>query len=841
MIASIVPANAVHLRCIPGEHQISILGWVISLLMNIGNLRGLSVRRATVTVLLAFISGAQIQLHAQPSPSLDPKFWMTDGPVNALFVTNGAIYVGGDFTYVGPRTGPCGVFDAASGQFLGAPPLVNGVLRAVTPDGQGGWFIGGTFTRVGTSPITNLARLNPDLSLDPRWNAALVGSVVNALVMGGDTLYVGGTIQRVGGKPFGGLVGLDVATAKATWDPQLQGAANALKLSGDVLYVGGNFFSVGASNRPYLAAVRLDTAAATAWNPQPDAQVFAIEVLGNNVYAGGQFATAGTKPRNRLVALDATTGLATAWNPNPNGIVRALAVAGSSVYVGGDFSAIGGQTRRNFGVVNTGNGAAQALDIAIQPINAPVGQVRAMLISGTSLYVGGGLTNALGELHRMVLGLNLGTSESLPTPAASDYNGQAGISFGINALAMAAGKVFVAGDFYSIGGVPRRSLAALSLATGDAMPWSPQAGGPVLALVGDANRIFVGGSFTNMNNFPARGLASVDAFVGTNITSTRFIFAGSNQFSADNTVFALALSTNRLYVGGNFTHVGAVARRFVAGVDRDTGAADTFDAKLGGGFGGVNALLLRGTNLFLAGDFNTVASQTQLRVAAVAAADGALRSWNPAPNQAVVTLASDGANLYLGGIFNQIGGVALKNFAVYSMADFSLQPVDASLGQFSGGVNAIAVTPNTIYVSGVFDAIGGEFRQNLASLAAFNASAYDWDPAPETAPTVLALTEQFAIAGGPNRSLGRSPTNRLSGFLTVFPRGPRVTSLSLTKDGSFHIQTTTSDRVDSVIQTTTDLLSGVWTSVLTNDVPGFPWTADIPAAQPQQFFRIMAR
>ncbi len=51
------------------------------------------------------------------------------------------------------------MFNQASGALQAVPPLINGVVKAVVPDGSGGWFIGGTFTSIGSAAITNVAHL----------------------------------------------------------------------------------------------------------------------------------------------------------------------------------------------------------------------------------------------------------------------------------------------------------------------------------------------------------------------------------------------------------------------------------------------------------------------------------------------------------------------------------------------------------------------------------------------------------------------------------------------------------------------------------------------------------
>src|SRR5262245_10192564 len=79
---------------------------------------------------------------------LPPDVWVTNGPVHSAAAGNGVIYLGGSFTYVGPPTGSFVALNATSG----APDLgrvrVTGRVLAITPDGSGGWYIGGSITAV---------------------------------------------------------------------------------------------------------------------------------------------------------------------------------------------------------------------------------------------------------------------------------------------------------------------------------------------------------------------------------------------------------------------------------------------------------------------------------------------------------------------------------------------------------------------------------------------------------------------------------------------------------------------------------------------------------------------
>ncbi len=58
--------------------------------------------------------------------------------------------------------------------------------------------------------------------------------------------------------------------------------------------------------------------------------------MGSTIYLGGDFWTInGSTPRSHSAAVDATSGTATPWNPNPSGPVQAIVVSGSTVYLGG--------------------------------------------------------------------------------------------------------------------------------------------------------------------------------------------------------------------------------------------------------------------------------------------------------------------------------------------------------------------------------------------------------------------------------------------------------------------------------------------------------------------------
>jgi len=791
------------------------------------------------------------RLHGQPATFSDPKFWFPAGPVNAILVTNGTVYLGGDFSYVGPHTGPAALFDQAAGGLQAAPPRIAGTIKTVVADGSGGWFVGGAFTAIGTLAITNVAHLLPDLTPDIHWNAKLVGTTVNSLALNSGTLYIGGSFTKINGQTLsGGLAGVNAASAVINWNPQLSGSVNAMQVVGGLVYVGGSFYSVGNSNVQNLAAISTSTALANSFNPSTvDQQVLTLFVTATNIYVGGQFTTIGTKSKNHLAALDLNLGVANAWNPNPNGIVRALYVTSSNAFVGGDFTTISVSSRYGFASIGlTGVGTAQPLNLQLQGPGT-FNLVRSILLQGNSLYVGGQFTNALAAPHFLLVGVDITSGLPIPTPLGTDFNGTVGIAYGANALTAANGNVLVGGDFQSLGGVARQRAAALSATTGAALPWSPGFDAPVLSLAFGTNRIYVGGYFTNYFNITNQlltsktgaGLGAVDPVSGNPVS---FSFVAANSTGNGVAINSLALASNALFAGGAFTSVAGQPRKNVAAVDQGSGALVTgFNANLGGGYLGVSSMVLAGTNLYIGGDFTTVNALSVPRLAAVSPVTGANINWIPTPNNAVTVLAASADTLYVGGLFTSInlngsGPLALNYFSAFSLADNSLVPIDAATGT-GGSVSGIGATETAIYVGGSFSSIGGNFIQNLADLSPVDASSFGWNPSPDVGPNAIALTDDYAFLGGSFRFLGQSPTNQVHGFFAAYQRAPQL-SIKNSTPGNVELDFTTGDRADAVLLGTTNLNSAVW-NVLQTYGPGFAQSLIVPATPPSQFYQVGAQ
>src|SRR6266542_4485150 len=95
-------------------------------------------------------------------------FWITDGEVNALLVTNGLVYIGGNFQNVGPQRAFGVEVNGNSGVADFGFPKIPGPVSVVAADGLGGWYIS-AFSNYQGLPVSSLSHVRADKTVDPNW------------------------------------------------------------------------------------------------------------------------------------------------------------------------------------------------------------------------------------------------------------------------------------------------------------------------------------------------------------------------------------------------------------------------------------------------------------------------------------------------------------------------------------------------------------------------------------------------------------------------------------------------------------------------------------------------
>ncbi|WP_440100399.1 hypothetical protein [Streptosporangium sp. H16] len=206
----------------------------------------------------------------------------------------------------------------------------------------------------------------------------------------------------------------------------------------------------------------------------------------------------------------------------------------------------------------------------------------------------------------------------------------------VNAIALVGGTVVVGGSFGEVreagsAGVarvlPRTNLFAYDLATGRILPgFAPRLDRPVQALAaGVRGTVYAGGRFTRTGGARTRGLALLRLSDGSPVSRFGAQVRGG-------TVTGLARLGRHLYAGGDFTHVGPVARTALARIDAVTGEADpSFTIEPGAPRGGrtrVHAISLSHGRLAVGGDFTTLGGLPRAQLGLIAVTPPAVTAPN---------------------------------------------------------------------------------------------------------------------------------------------------------------------------------------------------------------------
>jgi hypothetical protein len=243
----------------------------------------------------------------------------------------------------------------------------------------------------------------------------------------------------------------------------------------------------------------------------------------------------------------------------------------------------------------------------------------------------------------------------------------------LRSMAMgAAALALVAPSLVAAGVVTAGSAAALTdpvAMSADELPtW--QTNGIVWAMAQADGVVFAGGTFSAIrppgtsagtNERPAVNFAALDAASGQP-TSCQLSFTVSSGLA---TVRALKVSPDHktLYAGGRFGAVNGVKVSNVAAIDIKTCTPKTsFKPSVNAT---VRALAVTDDDVYLGGDFTTVAGQPRRHFASVSRTGGP-RPWTANADEVgrAVEVTPDGKNVILGGDFRHINGTDSLALAV---------------------------------------------------------------------------------------------------------------------------------------------------------------------------------
>lgn len=604
-----------------------------------------------------YIGGDFTQVNAQPrlrlahilaNGSLDPDWQSgTDGTIRTLALHNGKLYVGGDFSNASLVRNRIAAFHAIQGapnysnlvtEFNNQGQANNNQVRVIVASGNL-LYVGGTFTSMGGATCNRLIALDASTGQSTSWAPNANGDV-NAIALSGSTAMVGGSFSQMNSTARSRFAEIDLTTGSlTTFNPGANSTIWAVALSGDTLFAAGEFTSFFSQTRGRMAAVKLTpTPAILNWNPTADNAVFTMVVEPNSVRFGGNFGNAGTtqQVRYRIAEANRIDGNVTSWNPFADGTVLTLAKHSTGIYAGGSFTLMGYRLRNRLAAIDLATGKPTLFNPNVN------GTVYDIELHEENIYIGGSFTSVGGLTRNRAAALDQsGTPLTLWQPNINNT---------VYALAKDGGTLYLGGTFTTISGYTRNRIAGLDLATGAvSTTWAPSSDGDVFTLHVNGGSLYAGGTFTTIGNpgQPRQRLA-------------RFALGNENPDTwnpgANGTVrtFAFKNNENKVFVGGQFTNIGGASRNYLAALDANSNAALAPWVCNANYF--IYALQLSGNTLYVGGDFSGttgLGGANRQGLGAVNATTGTVfPTWYESMNGSVQAIGRTGDLLLAGGAFS---------------------------------------------------------------------------------------------------------------------------------------------------------------------------------------------
>lgn len=735
-----------------------------------------------------------------------PTFPGTDGPIHTVTESNGIIYLGGDFSYLGqPVTGKH-VLDLSTEQIATNHPAVNGgSITVAIADKHGGYYVGGLYESIGGVSRQGLARVNRDLTVDPIFKADVDRHILTLLLHQG-TLYVGGEFRHIGGtaQPF--AAALDPQSgALLPWDPRPDSLVSAFAGLGDTIFIGGQFGSIGDEVpgqggllHPYLAAVDAHSGEALEWGPVIEGDIRSLSIHQDQLILGGNFRRVDGESRNGLAAFDLNTLRLQPLNLLNRGQVQDLVAHGNTLFVA--------ERSRIFALDLENNGREKwsiKHDNSIIDIHATE---QKLYLSG-SLRVDDHLRNGYGVVDQ-----DSGTllEEEL------DATGF------IRSFATINGRVHGLGDVSLVERVPRQNLAAIDAHTGAIFDWNPSSNGHVNTMVSDENAVYIEGAFSTLAGTSRDRLGAVDPLSGALIDWYPDYISGIRE---------MILTPDRLLLGGSFTLVGDTRRNHLAALDRQTAELLSWNPNANDR---VSDMYREGNTLFLAGTFTEIGGQERQRLAALDLYSAEVLDWNPRANQAVIQITPATNGIYVGGGFTEIGDHSQGYLALLDR--HTGQPKEW-YPQFKETPTQLAVVHDYLFVGGTFREAFGKRQKLMAAIDRHRIPipTTTWDP--EFGSTsfnrrihqFLVFSDRLYVVGDFDEFGGRRHKN-----FAVFEIGGRAPIQIEVKNGFLETEWLEPWGWPLILETSTDFNS--WTPVQTNTAP-VTFSSSIPVGATQQFYR----
>lgn len=290
-------------------------------------------------------------------------------------------------------------------------------------------------------------------------------------------------------------------------------------------------------------------------------QVMSLHWANGSIYVGGLFDRVNGVQSPNIARIDLSGQLMAGWTSpfapvNPGNPVRAIAATATSLFIGGDLAVNNAFGLARLDPVN-GNWdfswIAQTQDggLANPPTGGTRGQVQALTLVGSDLFVGGTFRKIAGVSRNGVARI----SQAAPVSVRAFDAGLSSSAYSVYAILNTAAAVYIGGTFVREQAPLVSYLNRLDSVSGvfDAT-WIPGISGSVFAISQIGSEIYVGGDFFGGGPLVGNRLFRISVATGSIDPSWTHVFNNTvNNITHD--------CRGRLIVGGNYTLAAATVPR----------------------------------------------------------------------------------------------------------------------------------------------------------------------------------------------------------------------------------------------------------------------------------------
>lgn len=731
---------------------------------------------------------------------------MTNGSITCIDSDSSDLFFGGSFTSMWESKNrfdlTLNINNPSNPDYSRITP--NGNVLCSASDGQGGWYIGGEFTKVGNVERNYLAKINSDGTLS-NWDPKVDG-IINRMTVSNSLLYVLGNFTTVGDsiRPYGasiidnkgkaqysefqennfykgnfglytsanyvyaattkGLTRFNNTGTKDNWSPDMANAQswnidgtpyrwglvyiNAVFETDTFVIISGDFNWLNGNTRfDGTCAVFSSNSGKylSNYNLSTNGKINIFAYESNDLYAVGDFSTIGGVAKRKIARIDTRFDFSIRdFDLTTNGLITNAVVNNGFLYLTGSFDSTNGVKRDGFVeiYINDGSVTNWVAPISGQSINT-------MSFYNNQMYLGGGLITGIRQFTKNMGACKLNNSN--PNSFSSQVDDV------VYCLKASGNELLIGGKFTKIGDSASLSFGRISKATGLPTKSYPDliSSGAVYSIACDDAKIYLGGYFyrdwydINGNRTRSRGLISINK--KTHSVTALYTFWG---------ISVLKIHNKTVYAGGyTFDYSTGIYSYGLFKVNSET--LDPIWQNECNSW--IRTISFHKSKLYIGGDFTSTYNQKRNNAFALDAKTGAIKNWNPEVDGSINTIILKNTNVYIGGLFNNVGGQGRNNLA--AVDKFNAAPL-AWRPNPNGQVLSLANSNDTLYVGGSFTTIGGANRNNFAALDLSTSYALNWNPNPNGAVRAIIAKGDKIYLGGDFGNIAGQDRNYLAKFKT---------------------------------------------------------------------------